>query len=251
MVRSSIFCLALLGVLACEEAPLAPLADPLEVYYPLELNQPTYFQVDSVILVRAVGGVRYDSSSTEARETLVETFVGGDGSTYYRGERWERRNESAPFQFKQTFTVHRDGSSLVRSEDNLTFTKLVSPLREGVNWDGNRGFDDSRQVFVGGELLDVYEGWNYRYLNTDTAVDLRTGLQVDSVVVVRQADVTDNLVEYRVAYEWYAPGIGLVERFVDARHSQCINTQSNCDELSWDEKADKGYIIRQTFLRRD
>ena len=242
----TLFCLA-----ACEEEPLQPLRDNLETYYPLELNRPVYYRVDSVVLVREVGGVRYDSTSGEARETLVETFVGADGATYYRGERWERPNESVPYRFKQTFTVNRSGQAVVRSEDNLTFTKLVAPLRQGVSWDGNKAFDVSRQVPVGGELLTVYEGWDYRYTNTDTTLTLRTGKEVDSVLVVQQAAVYDNRIDYRRAYEWYAPGLGLVERFIDARHSQCINTQTNCDDLTWDEKAEKGYIIRQTLLRRD
>ena len=240
-----------LFLLACEEEPLQPLPDNLETYYPLELNRPAYYRVDSVVLVREVGGVRYDSTSSEARETLVETFVGADGVTYFRGERWERPNEFVPYRFKQTFTVHRSGQAVVRSEDNLTFTKLVSPIREGTNWDGNKAFNVGRQVPVGGELLAVYEGWDYRYTNTDTSLTLRTGRVVDSVLVVQQAAVFENRIDYRRAYEWYAPGLGLVERFIDARHSQCINTQTNCDELSWDEKAEKGYIIRQTLLRRD
>ncbi|MGB3798396.1 MAG: hypothetical protein WA952_01205 [Lewinella sp.] len=240
--------LLILSVASCEEETLEPLADKLESYYPLELHRPVFYRVDSVVLRREVGGVRYDSTTTEARETLVETFTGADGSTYYRGERWERNNEFAPFRFKQTFTVNREGSAVIRSEDNLTFTKLVSPIREGTNWDGNAAFDSRRQVFVGGELLDVYDGWDYRYTNVDTSATLRTGAQVDSVVIVRQAAVFDNLVNYRNAYEWYAPGIGLVERFIDARYTQCL---SECAGQSWNEKSEKGYIIRQTFVRRD
>ncbi len=243
-----LLCLLLLSFLSCEEETLEPMADKLATYYPLELNRPIYYRVDSVVLRREVGGVRYDSSTTEARETLVETFTGADGLTYYRGERWERNNEFAPYRFKQTFTVTRDGSAIVRSEDNLTFTKLVSPIREGTSWDGNAAFDSRRSVFVGGELLDVYDGWNYRYTRVDTSATLRTGAQLDSLVIVRQAEVFDNLVNYRNAYEWYAPGIGLVERFLDARYTQCL---SECADQSWDEKSEKGYIIHQTFTGRD
>lgn len=240
---------------ACEETPLEPLEDKLETYYPLELDRPTYYRVDSVILVRTVNGVRYDSSSTEARETLVESFLGADGETYYRGERWERPNPSVPYRFKQTFTLSREGSSVVRSEDNLTFTKLVAPVREGVTWDGNRAFDVSREIFVGGELLEVYQWWDYRYTNSDTTVVLRTGVELDSVVTVQQAAVSDVLTDYRQAYEWYAPGIGLVERFLDARATQCVDCcdrdYAGCSALPWDEKSEKGYIIHQTFLSRD
>ena len=246
--------LSLCLVMSCKEEALEPLPDRLADYYPLELNRPVYYRVDSVVLVRQVNGVRYDSSSTEARETLVETFVGADGVTYYRGERWERANAGFPYRFRQSFTVARTDGGIVRSEDNLTFTKLVSPLREGVRWDGNKAFDEFREIFAGGETVKVYEGWDYQYTNIDTAVTLRTGVQLDSVVTVRQADLNIQI-DYRRAYEWYAPGIGLVERFVDARHTQCETCCDRdffaCADLGWNEKAEKGYIVRQTFLGRD
>ena len=243
--------LGILGLVACREELLEPLPDLLDDYFPLELNRPVYYRMDSVVLYREVGGVRYDSSRTDVRETLVETFTGADGSTIYRGERWERPNAGTPYRFKQTFTVTRTGSTAVRSEDNLTFTKLVTPVRQNVRWDGNKAFDEFRDIFAGAELVKVYEGWDYRYTNVDSTVNLRTGVELDRVVVVQQAAMYDNKVDYRRAYEWYAPGVGLVERFVDARHSQCINRQTNCDDLSWDEKADKGYILHQTYVGRD
>ena len=223
-------------------------------YYPLELDRPAYYAVDSVVLFRTVGGVRYDSSRSEARETLVGTFVGADGQTYYRGERWVRSTTDDPFRFKQTFTVTFDGRTVVRSEDNLSFTKLVLPLREGNRWDGNAAFDATRPVPVGGEFLDVYQGWEYAYTDLDTTYTLANGTAVGEVVTVRQAEV-ENLIDLRRAYERYAPGYGQVERYLDARYTQyevCCNRDTEQGQaLSWDEKAEKGYIIHERLLRRD
>lgn len=241
----------------CEDTveELSPTVTALERYYPLELNRPTFYQVDSIVLSNTVGGIRYDTSMLEVRETLVETFVGADGATLFRGERWEKPEGAQNFSFKQTFTVDRDNRSVTRNEDNLGFIKLVAPIRRGEEWDGNIGFDEDRSIAVGGEFLDVYRYWEYHYSNVDTSLTLRTGVSLDSVVVVTQAEETDNLIELRRAYEYYAPGIGLVERFIDARHTQyivCCNRDPALGiDLSWDEKAEKGYIIRQTFLRQE
>ncbi|MCP9235541.1 hypothetical protein [Lewinella sp. JB7] len=255
ILLSSCICLFILGASSCKEEVLAPAdAAVLARYYPVELNRPAYFRVDSIVLVNTVSGTRYDTARLEARETLVEQFTGGDGSVVYRGERWERATESEPFRYKQTYTVTLTERSVLRSEDNLTFTKLVLPLRETTEWDGNADFDAARTVAVGGEFLDVYNGWVYHYAAVGESLQLETGLALDSVVTVRQAEV-DNLIDLRQAYERYAPGLGLVERFVDARHTQCRvccdGDTGSCVDLPWNEKAEKGYIIRQTLLRRE
>ncbi|WP_420460689.1 hypothetical protein [Neolewinella sp.] len=251
---ASLLLLCLAG--SCKEEVFTPEARPLlEQYFPLELNRPAYYQVDSVVLRAVVGGITYDSSRSEVRETLVETFTAADGTTVYRGERWVRRDDTQPFRFEQTFTVSRDARAATRSEGNLTFTKLTAPIREGSSWDGNAAFDERRSVRVGGEFLDVYQGWEYRYTDLDGLDTLKAGTELDSVVTVTQAEILDLLIDLRVAYERYAPGLGLVERFVDARHTQCIsccnrNTEA-CSPLPWDEKAEKGYIIREELIRRD
>lgn len=247
--------LVLLTAAACDEEVLTPAAGTaLETYYPLELNRPVYYRVDSIVLTPTVSGIRYDTARLEARETLVETFVGADGATVYRGERWERGDETQPYTFKQTFTVSRTATTVVRSEDNLTFTKLVLPLREGVSWDGHTAFDATRDVSVGPEFLDVYNGWDYVYTSTAASLTLPSGMQLDSVVTVDQAEV-DNLIDLRSAYERFAPGLGLVERYIDARHTQCRECcdgdTAECIDLPWDEKAEKGLILHQVLLRRE
>ena len=258
-VSKLFFVLAVCGILGCEDDDaLAPPAarQSIETYYPLALNRPAFYRVDSVVLFNTVGGIVYDSTQTEARETLVETFTGADGQQFYRGERWERRaGTNGTFRFKQTFTVAYDGERLVRSEDNLSFIKLVEPIRQGVRWDGNVAFDTRRELSVGGEFLDVYDGWDYSYTTLDTTLTLEAGQVVDEVVRIQQANVIDNLIDRRVAYELYAPETGLIERFVDARHTQyivcCNRDPSAGQDLSWDEKAEKGYLIHERLIRRE
>ncbi|SER41348.1 hypothetical protein [Neolewinella agarilytica] len=240
---------------SCEEEVEPPVDFSADLaYFPLELNQPLYYAVDSLVVFNTVSGIVYDTASAEVRETLVEEFVAGDGTTVYRGERWQRSSPADPWVFLQTYTVSRSQTTAIREEDNLTFTKLVFPIDRGKSWDGNAAFDPTREFVVGGEFLNIYNGWQYRYDTTEAAVTLSTGVTLENTIVVEQAEV-DNLIDRRIAFERYAPGIGLVERFIDARATQCRTCCSLdfmlCNDLSWDEKAEKGFLIRQTLLRTE
>lgn len=234
-------CLLFWSFFSCEEevAELSADSDP-ETYYPLALNQPAFYQVDSIILRATVSGIAYDTTRNEARETLLEIFLAPDGTEQFRGERWERRDTSEPWRFKQSFTLNRTSATAVRREDNLAFTQLTFPVRAGKRWNPTADFDVTRQFPVGGEQLDIYNGWSARYEETPS-----------DTLLVRLAS-EDNLIDLRQAYERYAPGVGLVERFVDARHTQCRDCCNGdtveCSDLPWDEKAEKGYIIRQVRI---
>lgn len=252
-MKNALFALVfLLFAAGCKEETLAPNVDATRAYYPLELGKSWYYDVDSVELIPVIGGTFYDSSRLEARETLLDTFVAGDGTTWYRGERWERADDATPWRFKQTFALTANGQTALRQEDNLTFTKLVFPVRNGRNWDGHTAFDEFRELIVGGEFLDVYAGWEYRYATVDEPFTLESGVSFDKTLLVEQADV-DNLLDFRSAYERYALGVGLVERYIDARHTQCrvcCNADTApCLDLPWDEKAEKGFILHQVLTR--
>lgn len=241
---------------SCEDETLDPIdlsAD--QAYYPLELNQPLFYDQDSIVLFNTVSGIVYDTSRTEVRETLVEVFTEADGTETYRGERWQRPDATQPWIFVQTYTVSRSNSAVFRTEDNLQFTKMIFPIRENRSWDGNNAFDERREIAVGGEFLDIYNGWDYQYTNTDLAYVSPAGDSYPSSLVIQLAAMDTMLIDRRVGYEIYAPGVGLVERFLDARHTQCrICCRSGndidftrCLDLDWDEKSEKGFILRQTI----
>ncbi|MEO0732344.1 MAG: hypothetical protein AAFZ52_05890 [Bacteroidota bacterium] len=242
---------------ACKEEILAPRDLSADyAYYPLEIGTSNFYRMDSIVLFNTVQGVVYDTITAEVRETLVESFVDADGTIVFRGERWQRPDAASPWHFVQTYTAHRNERTAVRSEDNLSFTKLVFPLRENVRWDGNAAFDDNRPFVIGGGFVTVYRGWSYRYLEVREPVSLDTGIELPEAVYVEQDTSANNFIERRLAYERYAPGIGRIERFIDARDTQCVVccNQTNtdlCATLPWDEKAEEGFILRELFVRRE
>ncbi|MTB50968.1 hypothetical protein E1J53_0008325 [Lewinella sp. W8] len=255
MITRSLCLLALLASLlsfsGCEEEVLEPRNFSADfAYFPLAIGQTDFYRLDSIVLFNTVGGVIYDTTRLEVRETLVDTFRTPDGHLWYRGERSERYVGETSWRPVEGFDVSLQNNQAIRREDNLPFVKLVFPVREGRRWNGNVGFDEFRQIPTGGELLDVFAGWDYRYSEVDTPRDT-LNLTFTESLLVDQANI-DNLIDYRQAYERYAPGVGLIERFLDARHTQCRvccngDTQG-CFDLSWDTKAEKGFIIYQRRL---
>ena len=240
--------LLILFIASCQEE----LAEPLQlgedqVYFPVELNQKITYDVDSIVLFNTVRGVVYDTARSQVQEELVEAFLGADGDTIYRGQRLWRRNSTDSWQPNQTYTVTKNATRAQLTEDNLTFTKLVFPIRPGVSWDGNAAFNERREFPVGGEFVTIYEFWDYRYAAAplDTVIN---GNTLTNTWLVEQAD-QDLLINLRRAYERYAPGVGLVEQFIDARDTQCVSCCNRdtriCSELPWNEKAEQGFIVHK------
>ncbi|MEO0789504.1 MAG: hypothetical protein AAFY36_12615 [Bacteroidota bacterium] len=250
MYKIVIFIL-LIACCSCNEERIEPDPGPPSTeYYPLAVGNSWVYQVDSIILVPVTGGTRYDTSRLQARETLVDTLRDQAGQLWYRGLREERIDASQSWSPAQTFAVRVDGQGVYRQEDNLEFLRLAFPLGLNRRWDGHVAFDEFRPIAVGPELLDVYAGWDYRVIAVDEAFTLSTGRSFDETLLVEQAMV-DNLIDFRRSFARYAKGVGPIETFVDARHTQCQvccnGDTGSCLDLDWDTKSEKGYIVSQVL----
>ncbi|MCB9293565.1 MAG: hypothetical protein H6559_10660 [Lewinellaceae bacterium] len=224
-------------------------------YFPLEVGRAWEYEVDSIIYDPAVGGTSVDSFTAFVREVIADTLLDNTGVALYRVERFYRRSDTLPWLPEKVLTFSRDGQRAIRTEDNLRFTKLVFPVREGKSWDGNAFFDDSRFVFVAGESIQMFKGWQYRIL--EAGVPAMVGnLEFSDVVTVQNADnrYLNNFLEYRLAREQYARGVGLVSREVfiwDTLCRDCCggNVEDGvCQSLPWEEKIEKGFTVRQRLI---
>ncbi|MGB3546530.1 MAG: hypothetical protein WBA17_06125 [Saprospiraceae bacterium] len=252
-----ILLLLLAGLLlfpACEKEVIPAPVDGLDTaWYPLAIGSEWIYRVDSITLIPAPGVTLFDSVRFEAREILTDTFTAADGQQWYRGERQERSTEADPWVFRQTFLAGFDMATgrALRQEDNIRFTKLILPARDGRSWDGHAAFDEFRQYPVGPELLDIYANWDYRMDSVDQPAALPTGSQFDRTLFVQQAK-TDGLIDLRHASETYAYGVGRIRREWELLHTQCRiccnNDTGTCLDLPWRAKAEKGFIIREYLV---
>ncbi len=194
----------LVGVLfsTCDKREVEP---PLDIdfgydYFPLDIGRTWHYEVDSITLRPQVGGILFDSVHLQARETLVDTLRDASGQLWYRGERWERRADTLPWTFRQTFLLGRTEQQAMRLEDNLLFVKLVFPADAGEGWDGHLFFDDNREISIGGEMIAVYAGWDYRYETVDVPEEIG-GITYDSTLLVRADGDLENAVAHRAVVE--------------------------------------------------
>lgn len=241
----------LLGCFACEQREIAaPRTDLGYDYFPLAIGRSWTYGMDSITLRPAIGAAAFDSVRLVVREALVDTLRDAAGRLWYRGERYDRRVDSTGFRFAQTFLLRREDRRALRREDNLEFVKLVFPAEVGADWDGHVAFDETRQIVVGGEPIPIYADWDYRILSVDEPY-AGPELTFDSVLTVQQAEA-DGLLDFRAAHERYARGVGLVYRELTAFATQCRDccsgNTSQCLDLAWRAKAERGLLIRQWLI---
>ncbi|MFK7922763.1 MAG: hypothetical protein AB8H47_12440 [Bacteroidia bacterium] len=86
-----------------------------------------------------------------------------------------------------------------RIEENQRFIALQFPVFEGVSWNGN--------------LYNNLGPETYRYQTIDTTVVIR-GKTYENCVMVVQRPYSKNFISEEYAYEIYAPGIGLVKKYI-------------------------------------
>lgn len=219
-------------------------------YYPLAVGSSWTYQVDSIIFDPAIGGTALDSTRSYVREVIADTLELADGETAFRVEHYYRHHDTLAWEIASVYTLAADDEKAYRTEDNLRFIKLVFPLKKGSNWDGNAFFDDTRDILIAGESVEMFKSWSYEVL--ESGISRQIGdLSFEEVAVVQNAD-DENLIERRYAIEEYARGVGLISKellIADTQCNVCCNGDfSICEPLSWREKAEKGMIVKWQLI---
>jgi len=208
-------------------------------YFPLTVGKYRIYQVDSTV-VRMFGS-QLDKSRSYIKEEIAESFVNNSGDTVFRIERSVSQNQDGPYTISDVWTAERDGEGAYRTEENLRFNKLKFPIELGAKWQGNL-FDNLIEVEVGGENIWVYKDWgDYELVSRGFERSLG-GSSYSDVISIMQAD-HDFGIERRYSQEYYAPGIGLIERSMEIFDTQC-----QCPNLSWEQKAEAGFSMKQILV---
>jgi hypothetical protein len=244
----------LLLLLACTDpfaAPFEP-SDPeaQRAYFPLQIGRYAEYQVDSVVYDFGPGNnTLRDSSRTFVREEITDTLRDNTGQLLFVVERSERKSDTLPWEIRRVWSAARTHTQAIRTEDNLRFLRLVFPFDRRTRWDGNLWIDDYLDVEIAGERIRPFVGWNYRVDSIDMPGQIGA-FAFDSVLVVTEVDAT-NAIERRLSRAWYAKNIGLVRReqwILDSQYCNQIPAPADCLSKPWEEKAQKGYILRQLIL---
>ena len=117
------------------------------------------------------------------------------------------------------------------------------------NWDGNLWIDKEREIEIAGERIRPFKNWDYSVDSIDVICQIGQ-FTFDSTLVITEAD-DNNVIERRFSRAWYAKHIGLVKKeqwILDSQYCNQIPIPTDCTSIPWEQKAEKGYILRQVVL---
>ncbi len=211
-------------------------------YFPLEVGKYWIYEVDSIIYDDE--GATVIETRSQIREEIVEVFEDASGDDIFRIERYWRSGDSVQWEVTDVWAAHKNSSQAFRIEENLKFVKFVFPPLDGTRWDSNLFLDNSTVITVAGESISMFAGWDDSRIESVDQVE-NIGIQeYEKVATILLTDDEEaNTIERRYALEKYARGVGLIYKEYEILDSQC----SSCTG-TWREKAEKGFILKQTLL---
>lgn len=207
-------------------------------YFPLGLGYEWIYAVDSVLINQA--GTNNVISSSFIKEELIEIIKDTEDNKEFQLQRSYKKDSISQWKITDIWVIQADHSRAIRTEENLSFVKLVFPAVDGTKWDGHVFFDDDKDFPVAAENITVYKDWEYQ-INEIESKTVGGTLYSEVLDVLHIDDVT--FISKRFSTESYAKGIGLIERKMEI-----FDTQNGNTSLPWVERAEKGFQLTQTLV---
>ncbi len=160
-------------------------------YFPIDVGHTLYYDVELITKDEFSGNE--DTSYYQLKEYIESVFTDNQGRPTRRIERYERPTSNDPWIIADVWTVNMTSQRVEKKEDNITFIKMVFPISNGKNWNGNS--------------LNTLDEEQYEYMQINQP-DNQGSLTFDSTLVVLQLD-EDNFIYKEYKTEKYATGVGL------------------------------------------
>lgn len=174
-------------------------------YFPDDIGRYVIYEVDSVA---------YDDKAFNPpkltryllKEMITSSFQDNSGRPTLRIERFKKMyNDSIPYDSMiwigpKVWHSNKTSSTAEKVEENIRYIKLVFPIKEAREWDGNS--------------YNTLGQKNYEIISIDEP-EIIGNLHFDSVVTVNQFEKY-NFIEYIHEFEKYAKNVGLIFRKRDS-----------------------------------
>lgn len=238
-MRLSLLVVMLALLLACKKDETSAYLIP-EGYYPHEISYQWVYKMDSTTFDVSAQGVVKKQTISYIRESILDTFTDGTGTLAYIIGRENSPNPDGPWNTAGQDILQITPGGIEKVENNLRFLKLKFPIRTGYTWNGTQYIDTRQKIIIEGEPLELYKNWLSTYLEIDGERRLDNS-EYAHVLTLQLAD-SESKIELREGFEQYAHEVGLIYKEMYILDTQIIS------ELPWDQKAEKGFILRQTLL---
>ncbi len=171
-------------------------ATPTDMFYQYFPDVPGHFviyDVDSVVYDDFTG--QTITYQYQVKELVESRFIDGEGKESIRLERYIRLGSQQSWEVKNIWQARVLPGRAEKTEENLTYIKMVFPPRLGQTWNGN--------------AYNILPEQNYRITEAHKPYLISPSLTFDSTVTVLQQDFF-TLISEDLQEEKYAKHIGLV-----------------------------------------
>lgn len=251
MIHRLLFILLTFWSFGCSnslESPIDPAIYGYE-YFPLEVGKYRIYQVDSIQFDIGAGNLPIrDSSTFYLREEVKELVQDFEEADVFRIERSRSDQPTGPWQIWDVVTASRSVNQAFYTENNIRLINLVFPLSKGIRWNGTSFINDQIIVFIRGESVEMYKGWEFEVL--EEGMSEQIGSVVYPEVATVQQSNSENIIERRYSVEKYAKGVGLIfqERQIVDSYCKYLGITEPCIGKEWIEKSGRGFFSRQSLL---
>ncbi|HUR30750.1 MAG TPA: hypothetical protein VMZ69_04920 [Saprospiraceae bacterium] len=245
------FLFSLLTFISCVKDKIEdPAIDSSREYFPLKVGKYITYSVDSIVIDDDSGGNRKDTVHFELREEISGFQLSNEDTVFYI-HRFRKNDSLSNWNLTDVWTTRFTINEALRTEENLTFRKMVFPLKDGKKWIGTSYINPLTTVLIGTENVQAFQLWSAEVKEFDIADQVGSySFDTGNVMHISQTD-TDDITSYkRYVMEKYVRGIGLVHRIDTILDSKCLNLPdiSPCIGVPWLDHASKGYILSQVMI---
>jgi len=167
------------------------------------------------------------------KEKIADTFTDNEGKPAIRLERYIKMYnplksyDSIPWTMKEVWMINATNKSIQISERDIRYTKLIFPIQENANWNGNAN--------------NTLDEWIYSYEYVDKSETINN-VKLDKVLMVKQFELK-TLISVQVYTEKFAKGIGLVYR-----EKTDINSNTVIAGVKVEDRIINGFIYKQKIV---
>lgn len=163
-------------------------------YFGHTLGNYKIYQVDSTFYDDFLGEIF--EYSYQVKEVNQEFFTDSQGRETLRLERFYRLDDTKSWQIKNVWSSVLEKSRALKTEENITYLKLVFPIKRNATWNGN--------------LFNNKPNQSYRITALHEQYTLKD-ITFDSTITVLQRDFS-TLIGEDFQYEIYAKGVGMIKK---------------------------------------
>ena len=195
-------------------------------YFPLQKGRYAIYDVDSTSW-RFVGG--NSVAKYQLKELVSDSFPDIFGGITFKIERYRRPDTNANWRLDSVWTATRTATQAVKTENNVSFIKILFPVKNGSEWDGNR-------------LSSEHENSPEIYTMSGVGKPLSLGaINFSNTLKVTHANDSSCLGKNQ-SIEYYAEGIGLIFK-------QKIKLKYKENDFCLTDSIEYGGIYNQTLIK--